>query len=429
MSKFGLASRTGAAVALAVASLCAQAAPQPQAAAPAASAASAPQEAARPEVAKLLQAAQELTKGGQYAEALAKLKEAEVLPSLSAYETYFIDRSRAAAALGAKDLPLTIKSLESAMASGRMQGDELREMLRVLSNLYYNTKDYPKVIASAQRYFKEGGNDSGTRTAYVNAVYLSGDYAVAAKELATDVEAAEAAGKEVPEQTLRMLASAQGKVKDEAGYARTLERLVARFPKPDLWGDLIWRVQSQPNFADHLRLDAYRLRLATGAMVQAGEYVEMAQLALQAGYPAEAAKVVDEGYSRGMLGTGSNAKAHEQLRQQARKQAAADAASLNQAASNPPSGKEGGALVNVGYALVTAGQADKGVPLMEQGLAKGGVKRLDEARLHLGVAQWMAGQKDAAVKTLKTVQGTDGTADLARLWTLVAQAPSATAKQ
>jgi len=40
--------------------------------------------------------------------------------------------------------------------------------------------------------------------------------------------------------------------------------------------------------------------------------------------------------------------------------------------------------------------------------------------LHLGIAQLQAGKKAAAIKTLKTVQGNDGTADLARYWIIYA---------
>jgi hypothetical protein len=41
--------------------------------------------------------------------------------------------------------------------------------------------------------------------------------------------------------------------------------------------------------------------------------------------------------------------------------------------------------------------------------------------LHLGIAYLRAGQKERAVQAFKSVQGTDGTADLARLWTLYAR--------
>jgi Tfp pilus assembly protein PilF len=422
MSKYARTPRLVVALSLAVAAWCAQAQNAP------AQPASAPQDAARPEVAKQISGAQELIKQGKHAEALAKLREADATPNLTPYEKFFIDRTRGAAALGAGDLPLAIQSLDSALASGRLAGDDLTNVLRALSDLNYRSKDYPKAIAAAQRYYKEGGKDPVVRTIMVNSLYLGGDYPAAARELAADVKAEEAAGQQPPEQQLRMLASAQAKVKDDAGYTATLERLVARFPKPELWNDLITRVQTEPGFDDRLRLDAYRLRLAAGAMASPAEYVEMAQLALQAGYPAEAAKAMDAGYAKGVLGTGPNAKAQQQVRDEAKRKAAADAPQLAQAAGSS-SGREGNVLVNIGYALVTAGQADKGAALIEQGLAKGGVKHPEDAKLHLGIAQWMAGQKEAAAKTLKTVQGKDGTADLARLWTLLAQAPASAVAQ
>jgi TolA-binding protein len=39
-----------------------------------------------------------------------------------------------------------------------------------------------------------------------------------------------------------------------------------------------------------------------------------------------------------------------------------------------------------------------------------------DANLHLGIALRRAGQKQKAAQTFKSVGGTDGTADLARLW-------------
>jgi hypothetical protein len=72
--------------------------------------------------------------------------------------------------------------------------------------------------------------------------------------------------------------------------------------------------------------------------------------------------------------------------------------------------------------LVYSGQAAKGVQLMQQGIAKGNLKRAEDAKLHLGIAQLIAGDKAKAQATFKSVQGNDGTADLARLWMLHANA-------
>ena len=73
-------------------------------------------------------------------------------------------------------------------------------------------------------------------------------------------------------------------------------------------------------------------------------------------------------------------------------------------------------MVQLGYAQVSAGQADAGLKLIEQGIAKDKLKRPDDAKLHLGIAQLLAGKKAKAQQTLRSVGGTDGTADLARLW-------------
>ena len=53
---------------------------------------------------------------------------------------------------------------------------------------------------------------------------------------------------------------------------------------------------------------------------------------------------------------------------------------------------------------------------MEQGIAKGGLKRPEDGKLHLGIAYLQAGNRAKASQVLRSVGGTDGTAELARLW-------------
>jgi hypothetical protein len=58
---------------------------------------------------------------------------------------------------------------------------------------------------------------------------------------------------------------------------------------------------------------------------------------------------------------------------------------------------------------------------MEQGIKKGGLKRPEDSKLLLGVAQLQSGSKARGLQTLQGVHGKDGTADLARLWILLGQ--------
>ena len=84
---------------------------------------------------------------------------------------------------------------------------------------------------------------------------------------------------------------------------------------------------------------------------------------------------------------------------------------------------DGAGLVSVGFDYVGAGQYPKGIPLIEQGIKKDSLKYPDDAKLHLGIAYFHANQKPKALAALKSVGGTDGTADLARVWTLFINTP------
>ena len=122
--------------------------------------------------------------------------------------------------------------------------------------------------------------------------------------------------------------------------------------------------------------------------------------------------------SANVLGGGTEAERQKRLRDLAAKTAADDQANLAKSEAEANAAKDGAGLVNVGWEYVTRGQADKGIPLMEQGLRKGGMKHIEDEKLHLGMAYLMAGNKNKGVQMLRTVQGNDGSADLARLWVL-----------
>ncbi|MBC7715911.1 MAG: hypothetical protein H7143_03170, partial [Pseudorhodobacter sp.] len=144
-------------------------------------------------------------------------------------------------------------------------------------------------------------------------------------------------------------------------------------------------------------------------------------LAVQAGYPGEGKQVVDKGFAAGVLGTGAEAERHKRLKDLMIKRSDEDTAAQPATEAEAPAAKDGNGLVSVGYNQVVNGQAAKGLATMQQGIAKGGLKRPEDAKLHLGVAQVIAGENAKAQATFKTVTGTDGTADLARLWALYAK--------
>jgi hypothetical protein len=390
------------------------------AAALAAGATAASAQALRPEVGKPLQAAQELIKTGKYREALAKVREADAVGGKTADESFMVERMRIAAASGAGDVDTAAKSYEALAATGRVSGADKARMAESIAGGYYRAKDYAKAMQWSQRYFKEGGTNPAIRTLLIQSQYLSGDYAGAARELTAEIQAAEKSGTPPAQERLNLLLNAAVQLKDANTTVFALERLVTYYPKKEYWVDLLSRMQRKPGFSDRLVLDTYRLSLATGSMSSASDYMEMSQLALQAGHAAEAKQVVDKGFAANVLGQGAEAERHKRLRDLVAKKLDEEKAGRAEAEKEAAAAKDGNALVAIGFSMATGGEAAKGIPLMQQGIAKGGLKRPEDARLHLGIAQVIAGDAKAQA-TLRGVTGADGTADLARLWSLYAR--------
>jgi hypothetical protein len=379
------------------------------------------QETVRPELGRSLQAASDLIKAGKFREALAKVRDADAVGGKTANETLLVERMRIAAASGAGDLETAAKSFEALSGSSKVSAAEKARMAESIAGGYYRAKDYARAMQWSQRYFKEGGTSGSIRTLLIQSQYLSGDFAGAAKELTAEVQAAEKGGTPPGEDRLKLLLNAALQMKDNNTYVYAVEKLVTHYPKKEYWVDLLSRMQRKPGFSDRLALDAYRLSLATGSMTAANDYMEMAQLALQAGLPAEAKQVVDKGFAANVLGAGAEAERHKRLRDLVSKKIDEEKAARAAADKQAVADKDGTALVNAGFNLVFEGQGAKGLAMMQQGIAKGGMKRPEDAKLHLAIAHLTVGDNAKALAALKTVGGTDGTADLARLWTLFAR--------
>ena len=378
------------------------------------------QEAVRPDVGKPLQAAQELIKAGKYKDALAKVRDADAVGGKNANETFLIERMRIAAASGAGEADTAARSFEALAAGGRVSGPDKARMAESIAGGYYRNKDYAKAMQWGQRYFKEGGTNPAIRTLLIQSQYLAGDFAGAARELTTEIQTAEKGGAAPAQDRLNLLLNAALQLKDANTTVFALERLVTYYPKKEYWVDLLSRMQRKPNFSDRLVLDTYRLSLATGSMSAANDFMEMSQLALQADHAAEARQVVDKGFASGALGQGAEAARHKRLRDLVAKRLAEATASQAEDEKQAAAMKDGNELVNIGFALAMGGNAAKGLPMIQQGIAKGGLKRPEDAKLHLGIAQALAGDNRAQA-TLRGVGGSDGTAELARLWGLYAK--------
>lgn len=381
-------------------------------------AAGAPKETVREEVGKPLQAAQELMKNKRFKEALTKIREAEAVPSRTAYENFIIDRMRASAAVGIGDDALAASSLESVVASGRMAPADQLRYVQAIAVAYYRLKNYGQSASWAARYFKDGGTDPSMRDVLIDSHYLNNDFGAASSELKTLIDDDEKAGRAPSEAHLQLLLSCYQKLGNAAGSSAVLEKLLMSYPKREYWQLAISQLVHRPGYVERLELDRLRLQMAIGDLTRESDFMAMGQLALEAGFPAEAKKVIDLGFSEGILGKGADVERQKRLQSLANQDAADDVKALGQGDAEAQMANSGDALLNTGFNYVLNGRYEHGLSLMEQGLRKGALKHPDDAKLHLGIAYHLAGEKSKAVQTLHSVQGSDGAADLAHLWAI-----------
>ncbi len=371
----------------------------------------------RPEVAKAMQQAGDALKAGKTAVALQKIKEADAVANKNPAEQLLIHRMRGSAAQRAGDIPTAIASFEAALATGKLTNPEQAQIAESLAFAYSQQKNFAKTTEWAQRAKQLGGGSAQLNQLldYVRA--QSGDYSAIARDAAAAVAAAEKDGKKPAEDDLLRLADAYKRMENKPGYATALEKLVVFYPKKDYWSAHLVNVQRKPGFSDRLGLDLMRLKLRHGLITTADDYMEMSQLALQAGLPTEAKDIMAKGYAAGTLGTGEQAARHKRLSDLIAKTETEVNGNLDKLASDAATQRDGNDLVKAGTVFASRGEGAKAADLIEKGIAKGNLKRSDDAKLRLGLAQLMTpALKAKGTQTLRAIDAKDGTADVARLW-------------
>lgn len=378
-------------------------------------------ESVSPAVGTPLQAAQTLMRQGKHKEALSKLNEASGAAK-SGHEQLLVDKVRYAILASSGDYAGAARAAEKLIDSGKLSGAERGQMEESLFGLYMRAKDYGKANALIASALKANPNNAKMRGYLLQNYFTQGN----SKALAAELANMEKAGRIPSEDQYGMLANLYNKSGDKAAYVGVIEKLAQYHPKVNYWTDLLQRVTGKPGFnSSRLNVDVYRLRAHNNLLKKPNEYMEYAQLALQAKAPGEAVKVIDKAYKAGVFGVGAEAARQQRLKDLATKTLAEEAAGVaaNEAALTKANDQDG--LFALGYSLVQSGQNQKGLDLMEKAVASGKLKYPDEAKMRLGQAYAIAGNKSKAISTLKEVKGTDGTADLARYWIMAINKPLA----
>jgi tetratricopeptide (TPR) repeat protein len=366
-------------------------------------------------VAKPLKDASDLVRAGKAKEALAKL---QGVTGSGPDDTYMLARIRGAAYQRMGDNGQAAQQLEAAFATGKVPGNEAGQLAETIAGIYAQQHNNAAAIKWVEKAKAAGDNSGSLRQIQDYVQGSSGDYGQIARDNAAKIQAAESAGRRPEEDDLLRLADAYRHTGNKAGDMQVKEKLVTYYPSNKQYvGIYLSDLPGKSGFSSRFSLDLLRLRLASGNLTTAADYMEMAQLLLQAQLPAEAKSVVDKGYAAGVLGTGAEAARQQRLRDLVTKTTVDSAASLAKRAADAKTSKTGDDLVAMGAEYVSMGKSDEGIDLMQQGIAKDSLKRPEDAKLRLGVAMLQSGKgKSKAVQQLRSVQGADGAPEVARAY-------------
>ena len=338
------------------------------------------------------------------------------------YDKLMIEKMTIVMAAETKDGPEQVRSIEAMMATGLLTPDETKVYKGALIKAYADAGDAAKSTAAFRSYVDAYG---GTHDQYAQIaldLLKVNDNAGGLTYANKAIDTARAAGAKVPETYFIVAMKAHKASNDMEKYYAVEEQLVAAHPKEIYWKELIaGRTQEAPKFGGPIRLDMFRATQAAKLPLSVNEKRAASTEALRRGLPTEALAILEPAVASGELSTPED---QESLKT-AKKAVTDDKVSLPKEITQQLAKTNNGiALANIGEAAMSHGDYAQAIDLIQKGIERGisDAGELDVAKLHLGMAQYHAGQKDAAVKTWAEVKTTDnGAASIARSWTLISQ--------
>ncbi len=369
-------------------------------------------------LAKTLKAAQDSFLAKNYDAALASLREAQANPAKTAFDQYAINEFLGPIYANQKKYPEAFEAFSANVESPYVKPEDRGVRYKVLMQLAYANKNWPGVVDYGNRAVRAGAGGADAEQFIAQAYYQQGKYREAISGMQDLVTRAEKAGQRPSEDSLLLLADSYNRLGDDAARARIMEKLLSYYQKPNYWANAL--ASSQQTIRDvKLRLNLYRLMAEVGTLRTADQYSEMAQLAVEQGFPGEAVQVLEQGLGKNVFTDQREKDRAGRLLESSRRQVAAEKAGLAQVEKEAQGAATGDLLVAVGASyLLNVGDASKGLALINQGVSKGSLKSPNDAYMLLGVAQARAKNGAEAQKAFGKVDGDANYERLAKLWSL-----------
>jgi tetratricopeptide (TPR) repeat protein len=318
----------------------------------------------------------------------------------------------AQAAQGKKDYLALADALEQLNGIEGATAEQKGRNYRSLAQIYGQSAMYDKAVPNAKLWIEQG-NGGAEGWAFLAKLYLI------QKDCANGIVALEKSveGKEPTETDLKLEYQCYSQLGQKAKVTQALEALESRFFTREYFIGLMGNYEADTDA--HAMMNLWRLAFDRDFMTRESEFLSYSDMALEAGSPAEALKVLETGIQKGAVKIISQTDSNARRLKQAKDLTADDKKMVGSLEKEARAGKSGEADVKVGLAYFGLGEYDKAVESIERGLTPdrvGKVKRLDDAYMNLAVAYYKLGKKDLAEKAFKSAEADPRMARAARVW-------------
>jgi len=368
-------------------------------------------------LAKPLKAAQDALQAKNWDAVLSSLKEAQTAAGeKSAYDNFVINQMLGFVYVQKQDYASAAPALEAAAQSQYATPEQQRAWLRAVMGSYFAQKNYAKTVEIGEQAVKHGVTDTETYTTIADSQSKLGDWKGAAATIQQVVEHQNKPDKKL----LEFQWNCYVKVNDSANAGKVIEKLVSYYPEPDYWLNALAPLSRMDIKDAQLQLNVYRLMNDVGVLKRPMDYAEMAELALDQGYPGEAQAILEKAFAQRIFTEQRDKDRYQHLLDGVKQRATADLAQLGSSEKDAAAAPTGDAYLRIGAAYLSYGQNDKALAAITKGIDKGNLKSADEARLLLGIAKLRTQNATEAERDFDKVSMSSNMAyaRLGRLWAL-----------
>jgi predicted Zn-dependent protease len=351
------------------------------------------------------------------------LETAEATSGLTPFDHKTIDELKAYAYIKTNAFKPAQDAYEAALATGAATPEEAARYTKAIFQISYQEKAYPKAIEYGKKLVDSDAASGDTYAIITQSYYLQKDCKNAVIWADKSIAYAKKTGAVPAENLYLFRLQCAFDSNDNPATIGALEDLIRLNGKTDYWNKLL-RFEIQDEKDDRNILMIYRIMYNTNSITSGSNYIEMAQLLADApALPGEAEAVLEKGEASGTIPPDQKDRvtrlvtAFKGRADQDRKDLASG--SFAAEAAKSPAGELSMKLGEVDYGF---GDYQKAVDAINAGLAKSGIKHLDEAYVYLGLAEQKLNNIPEAKKAfaqLKTVPNLSP--KILQLWQLYAE--------